>query len=773
MVPLSSQFVMSTELECLTVLEGRTASQAIERFFEIMRGLAPTLPGPSGIFNAYGRVYIDCGHLEMALCECASPYLLPQMVERQQGLIARAVAQLREEGFEFMLANNNHSGLLRADCPIWGAHENHMTELHPSEFGHWILPFLVSRFYAGAGGIEHPSGRFLAGVRPVRMELATGGGTTGARAIHSTAREEHHMGPLRNRFRYHLILGDGHRSHFNLALQFAATALALKAVVFDVQLRDQLRELAEFPPPEGWVSLLQRLNVLALPGQPPVVDALSLRTQRLYFQAASRYAARLAEKNELPAWVPRGLQDWEQTLTAAERHDRQWLASHLDAFAKFEFVSAVLQQDGIAWENLTDDPETFHQLALMDHSYHAFCDRESVFERLDRAGLLDHRVADPAKGGDEPEPFVPETQTRATPRARFIRDHAGRHGMVVDWACVHDSANDRFRRITDPLAREFEPWSSRPARPSPRRRVAEPPDDPLQDAERAYDRGEFELARQELDRLRAGTRMHGSANRRRYARLHLWIETHRGQVLTDESIESHGMGQHGDLAAIVDVCFALRFSGLCPSLRIQPWIDRGFEHLAAHDHQPAAAAFREHAALVYLKSGRAEEARELLTTARDPARFQQTPARLRSRILATLGETYRVLRDRRRARRLLSMADNLQREHGLRGDQTSMTWPSLSKWQRRRAPAKRMLGQAADAQQRAGDRVGLARSLLLQARLETDRTAIARNRERLLELRDRVPALARCALMNRVLIDWAQWVGGENSAGEIDRFWGV
>lgn|GEM_PF-3615495 len=44
------------------------------------------------------------------------------------------------------------------------------------------------------------------------------------------------MGPKPNCFRYHQILGDGHRNHFNLALQFWATALALKAAIYDKKL---------------------------------------------------------------------------------------------------------------------------------------------------------------------------------------------------------------------------------------------------------------------------------------------------------------------------------------------------------------------------------------------------------------------------------------------------------------------------------------------------------------------------------------------------------
>lgn len=464
----SNQFVMSTELECLTSIRGGNGSRGawVKRFFDVMTTLAPTLPATSGIFNGYGRIYVDCGHMELALAECDSPYLLALVAERQQCLVRQAVARLHEEGVQLLLANNNHSGFLGAECPTWGSHENHMTERHPSQFGEMILPFLTTRIFAGAGGIEYPHGHFLAAVRPIRMELATGGGTTGDRAIHSTAREEHHMGPEPKRYRYHQILGDGHRSQFNLALQFGATALALKAVFFDQKLSRDLKRIAAFPPKDSWVALLRRLNVLAPPGRPLRIDPLILQTQRLYFNGARRYADSL---REMPAWIPNILHDWDQTLTAMERLDRPWLAARLDTFTKYEFYSAALREMGQTWESLPSHRRLFNELALLDHSYHEFCSSKSVFDCLERAGMLQHRVGKRIEPGQEPEPFVPETKTRARARARFIRENARRGTFVVDWSWVHDLENDQRQTIFNPLAEQYDAWQRESSDVNPQR----------------------------------------------------------------------------------------------------------------------------------------------------------------------------------------------------------------------------------------------------------------------------------------------------------------
>jgi hypothetical protein len=107
--------------------------------------------------------------------------------------------------------------------------------------------------------------------------------------------------------------------------------------------------------------------------------------------------------------------------------------------------------------------ELFDELALLDQGYHDFCDPDSLFARLQRGGQLEHRVGPRIEPGSEPEPFVPETGTRARARARFIREHAPGNGLRMDWSCVQDVPGSRLRRLCDPLAADYGPWE--PAAP--------------------------------------------------------------------------------------------------------------------------------------------------------------------------------------------------------------------------------------------------------------------------------------------------------------------
>lgn len=449
------EFLMSTELELQTSLQSGSSPPelALDRFFEILWDVAPSVPGPSGLFNGYGRIYFDCGHVELAMCECASPCELPGIVERQQSVVRMAVEQLERDGHHLLLANNNSNGLLTPDAPTWGSHENILTERHPQTFGEWILPFLVTRIYGGAGGVDLSTGTFVAGVRPLRMQMPTGGGTTERRAIHSTARDEHHLGEKPRQFRYHLILGDGHRSHFNLALQFATTALALKAIFFVRGARRRIAAASQQFPAAAWVATMQRFNVLERAGELWSVDPVVTAMQRLYLELATQYAERLADP---PDWIPWALDNWARMLDAFDNRDLDWLSTRLDAFAKYRVFSAIVASRGKTWADLSHDVVLANELALLDQSYHAFCRPDSLFQRLEQAGLMRHRLQPYVAPGDEPEPFVPRTGTRADARARAIRQRAeDRRHVVMDWSYMYDRCSSQIHSLTHPFATEY------------------------------------------------------------------------------------------------------------------------------------------------------------------------------------------------------------------------------------------------------------------------------------------------------------------------------
>lgn len=779
----SSQFVMSTELECLTCALHANADigATFGRFFDIMKTLAPTLPAVSGIFNAYGRVYVDVGHIELAMAECDSPYLLASVVERQQTLVSQAIERLSQEGHRFLLANNNHSGLLQPGCPIWGSHENYLTEQHATTFTEAILPFLVTRLYAGAGGIEYPSGNYLLGVRPVRMELATGGGTTESRAIHSTARDEHHMGGQPQRFRYHLILGDGHRSQFNLALQFGATALALKALFFVPGFREEVARL-DLPRHGDWVATLHEFNRLATPQRELAIDPQVIRVQRKYLEGARRYVDLLP--GGPPEWVPRTLHDWEQTLAALERMDRPWLSQRLDAFAKYEFYTAMLAENGKTWRELPAAQGLFSELALLDHSYHEFSNPRSVFRRLERSNLLAHRVAEYVAPGQEPEPFVPETTTRAKLRAEFIKNNAQRGSFVVDWSYIEDVLERRSVRISDPFARELEPWQTHGAPAAANPLFTPPAPNPAsvvyQEALQRYDRGEYELAHTLLSRPESQAAAVDPSHRERLLQLKVWVASRRGQVDADPLLEQLYAGRSLSISALSDYCCAARFRGLVPHAAMDRWIPQGLSLLAGTDQVSfdphGAPAFRDHAAAHWRAQGRYEDARGLLERACEPSRLRSAQGRSQARLLATLADICRVLGARDQATDLLRRAMEIQEASRYEGDLAEFTLLGMARLAEPQEWAMVHLDNAKQRLRRLSHFMGLARVLLLEARVSGDARIAAENRERFVALRQQLPALAQCPRATLVLDQWDAWQSGRRpqAAHEMrDHYWDV
>ena len=457
MPPLDPRCLFSVEHECQTTVEADGGAAlgpaALGRFLEILGGLAPSLACEGGLFNAYGRVYVDINHhLELSAIECDSPYVLAQMVEAQNALAVKAAAELERTGMKLLLVNNNHDGLLRPGTAFWGTHENYLIDGAAADYAELALPFLVTRLYAGAGGVLFPTADFLAGSRPLAMRRATGGLTTWNRAIYSTCREEHHMGPDPRRRRLHLIVGDGHRSQFNLALQFGATALVLKAIQTDTELAARLGGVRLQREDETWVDTFQRLNKLAGPGDQPRIDPSVIEVQRVYLDAARRCVASMSEPRD---WMPSILEDWQRTLDAYERADRSWLAPRLDAFTKYELYSHFLADSGSSWSEVVGDAEALSTLGLLDHDYHSISESVNTFSELERRGLLRHRVGDAIEPGSEEEPYVPDVGSRARVRARFIREHSGRPDLFMNWDRVTDLGSRRVRTLFDPFAEAY------------------------------------------------------------------------------------------------------------------------------------------------------------------------------------------------------------------------------------------------------------------------------------------------------------------------------
>lgn len=456
---LSPGFLMSTDAECLTAFPRR--SSLAERTADLaallgeVQLLTPCLPGPSGLFTGYGRVYVDGGHLELAAAECASPYEVPVMLEKLQTLGARAAAKLRDRGVEILLATCTHGGRLLPGTPSWGAHENYLVGTPPERLVDRVLPFLVTRVHAGAGALWAPTGDFLAGARLTALAADTGGGTTDRRALFSTSRQEHHAGGRPGHYRCHLILGDGHRSHFSQLLHLGTTALVLRAVEALPDRVAPIPRRAGADQSRFWLASAREFNLLAKPGRPLRVSPLSVDVQNFYLDLASDFVARL---DNPPDWADRLLGDWSETLSRLRDADEDWLARRLDPWIKHRIFSAWLSERGNCWQDVSGRPDLLDGLALLDGDYHTFSDDENLFDRIEDAGLLQHRSSPRIDPGAEAIPFVPRVETRARSRARFILESYMIPGLVMDWSVVEDSGERLRRRLDDPFASSYTPW---------------------------------------------------------------------------------------------------------------------------------------------------------------------------------------------------------------------------------------------------------------------------------------------------------------------------
>jgi len=82
-----------------------------------------------------------------------------------------------------------------------------------------------------------------------------------------------------------------------------------------------------------------------------------------------------------------------------------------------------------------------------------------------------------------------------------------------------------------------------------------------------------------------------------------------------------------------------------------------------------------------------------------------------------------------------------------------------------------LLKQAATIQKGLSDHIGLARTLLLDARLAPSKSTATRRRKTILELRERVHDLRRCPRLRHILSRWDGWANHGSGSESGDYFW--
>ena len=259
-----------------------------------------------------------------------------------------------------------------------------------------------------------------------------------------------------------------------------------------------------------------------------------------------------------------------------------------------------------------------------------------------------------------------------------------------------------------------------------------------------------------------------------------WVQARRGYLDGPACLDRSAAPRGADDNLITDYVCVYRFEGLSPFCwgELTRWIQRGLP-LLDPDAPPNAVffdrtAFREHHGYALLHAGKPEAALQVLETAYRAERSANRGPRIYGRLLATLGETHRVLGGRCRALALFREAQRLQTEGEFRGDLAEFTLTGLAKLARTRNKALALLERVRLLQTEVDADVGLARTWLLEARLSGERAVVEESRRKVESLREHLPGLAACPLLQTILTHWDEWTGGGPSpTANRDEFWGL
>jgi hypothetical protein len=452
-----------------------------------------------GLYLANGsRLYVDYGdHPEIGSPECLNPWdavryaragdrIMVQLAQDVEGAHAELAETIVRSG------NVDYSG----SGTSWGAHESYCHRAQPDVLQRRLVPHLVSRVvYTGAGGFNPFSHglEFMLSPRAKHITCVISADSTSHRGIIHTRNE-----PLAAHgfFRQHVLCGETLRSDRAAWLRVGITALVVAMIEAGIPCGDDvaLDALAALAVFAGDITCCR--TVLTATG-----SLTAIQIQRRYLHRACEYR----NASWMPAWGGEVCTQWDQMLTRLERGP-DGVRTTLDWAIKLAVFGHRARRWGFGWDRLAlwtsvadtlerarrEGPSSGEPLsaALVQSSSHfrpavaavdplvkkhrlqlADLDRflalrqdlfevdvrfgqlgpRSVFEALDRAGVLDHHVP----GIDRIDEAVeePPAEGRAQVRGETIRQaasHANRYSCT--WDYVFDHQTGSCLDLTDPFA---------------------------------------------------------------------------------------------------------------------------------------------------------------------------------------------------------------------------------------------------------------------------------------------------------------------------------
>lgn len=502
--------LMGIETEYACAFEGPVASSRPALLKQHLISAAQDrvhLPDPGdGVFFENGaRFYVDHGlHPEYSTPECSDPWELVRharagdriMHELSKGLERRILGLDRVLVFR---SNVDYSGSLAT----WGCHESYLCS-RSLPVAEDLVPHLCSRIiFTGAGGFDvlDPGIEFRLSPRARLLQHVVSGASTHDRGIFHTKDESLSGG---NYKRLHLLCGECNCSDIALWLKVATTSLVARLVELGRVPSSQVR-LKNPVLTMRWFARDPTLRATAKLASGQSVTALELQR---------RYLALLRQElgsNFLPEWAVEVYHAWRRVLDDLEA-DPESAGPTFDWAIKYALFRRHADRRGFAWDELLRwtwilrdlhrawcdaavETRMTAELALaqdspirrqvdelkrkLRHSERSLNDLgrvldlrdelfeidtrfgqlgDGIFNSLDDAGVLDHRVE--GVGDVAPAMSSPPSIGRAVLRGQLVRDLATEGGYACDWDSVWGIAGDQRRvPLDDPFATEIR-WVS-------------------------------------------------------------------------------------------------------------------------------------------------------------------------------------------------------------------------------------------------------------------------------------------------------------------------
>jgi proteasome accessory factor A len=484
---------------------GTHREAVIKKIAEYIDAGIPSLRG-GGLFDRYlangARFYVDSGwHPEWSTPECSNPTDTLRYALAGDKILSDAFDRARGDvntgaGAGLYKGNVDYSGAKTT----WGSHESYLHQSYPPTLPAQLIPHLVSRVvYAGAGGFNPLSAgiEFTLSPRAWHLEHDVSDSSTAQRGIFHTKNESLATRQYR---RLHLLCGESLCSHIASWLRIGTTALVVRMIEAEVQPGAAMKLPSPIEALRRFVDdpTCQATAACAGGGQVRAVDI-----QRYYLRIAERNLGR----EWMPPWAEGVCRAWREMLDRIENRP-ETLSSTLDWAIKLPIYRDLAERSGIPWSDLpawthvlsgireglrkspyqkratvelilgklsepSPIPDTVKALTpyVEDHSLGWDMMRpvvdlrkelfelefrfsqlggDGLFARLDRAGVLDHRV--PGVENIDRAAIRPPAGGRAQLRGARIKKFAGRQEFCCSWVAIYDLAGRRKLDLADPFA---------------------------------------------------------------------------------------------------------------------------------------------------------------------------------------------------------------------------------------------------------------------------------------------------------------------------------